>query len=205
MEKAIIINTTDLARLEGVIQKNIGAFYEVGKALMEIRDKELYKLKNGGDYQTFESYCKGVWDFNASRARQFISASEAVSNVKSVTIGNAPINERQARPLMALEPDQQREAWQQAVSTAPNGKVTAAHVTKIVKEMTTKETVIEIPTTELKPTKGIPSDAMVFAGMAISQLERIHSKDPQRDTALEKVLAWIQNNKFCDIYSYPSY
>jgi hypothetical protein len=193
MEKAIIINTTDLARLEGVIQKNIGAFYEVGKALMEIRDKELYKLKNGGDYQTFESYCKGVWDMTRMYAHYLISSASVVENVNHGL--QIPTSERQARPLSHLEPDQQREAWQQAVSTAPDGKVTAAHVTKIVKSMTTKETVIEIPTIDLKPTKGIPSDAMVFAGMAISQLERIHSKDPQRDAAFEKVLAWIQNNQ----------
>lgn len=193
MEKAIIINTTDLARLEGVIQKNIGAFYEVGKALMEIRDKELYKLKNGGDYQTFESYCKGVWDFDRRNAYYLMGSAAVIENVNNCS--QKPATESQCRPLSKLEPDQQREAWQQAVSTAPDGKVTAAHVTKIVKEMTTKETIIEIPTTELKPTKGIPSDAMVFAGMAISQLERIHPKDPQRDAALEKVLTWIQNNQ----------
>lgn len=62
-------------------------------------------------------------------------------------IGKTTIPESQLRPLVSLRnnPDQQREAWQQAVSTAPDGKVTAAHVTKIVKEMTTKETIIELP------------------------------------------------------------
>jgi CHASE3 domain sensor protein len=49
---------------------------------------------------------------------------------------NTPANEYQIRPLVKLSPDQQREAWQQAVATAPDGKVTAAHVAKIVKEMT---------------------------------------------------------------------
>jgi hypothetical protein len=29
---------------------------------------------------------------------------------------------------MGLEPSQQREVWQEAVETAPNGKLTAAHV-----------------------------------------------------------------------------
>ncbi len=37
-------------------------------------------------------------------------------------------NEGQARPLMGLEPSQQREVWQEAVETAQNGKLTAAHV-----------------------------------------------------------------------------
>jgi hypothetical protein len=34
-----------------------------------------------------------------------------------------PASERQARPLASLEPEQQREVWQEAVETAPEGKV----------------------------------------------------------------------------------
>lgn len=51
---------------------------------------------------------------------------------------NKPVTESQARPLTRLEPDQQRIAWQKAVETAPEGKVTAAHVYKIVKGMVAK-------------------------------------------------------------------
>jgi hypothetical protein len=41
-------------------------------------------------------------------------------------------------PLAKLkdDPNKQREAWQRAVETGPDGKVTAAHVYKIVKGMT---------------------------------------------------------------------
>ena len=40
-----------------------------------------------------------------------------------------------------------------------------------------------------------PSDAMAFAAIAISQLERIHPKDPERSEALVKVERWIQKHK----------
>jgi hypothetical protein len=40
-----------------------------------------------------------------------------------------------------------------------------------------------------------PSDAMVFAGIAISQLERIHQKDPLRNDALVMVTKWIEKQK----------
>ena len=59
MEVTIMQNKQDLERLEDVIQNNIGSFYVMGRALMEIRNNELYKIKNGGEYQTFEAYCKG--------------------------------------------------------------------------------------------------------------------------------------------------
>jgi len=54
MKVTVIEDQIDLERLEGVIHKNLQAFYAVGRALMDIRDKELYLIKNGGEYQTME-------------------------------------------------------------------------------------------------------------------------------------------------------
>ena len=47
-----------------------------------------------------------------------------------------PTSEYQIRPLTRLEPDQQREAWNKADETAPNGKVKSKHVANTVKELT---------------------------------------------------------------------
>lgn len=132
MENAIAKNTAELEQLEGVIQRNIGAFYEVGRALMEIRDKGLYRDVLG--YDTFESYCKDRWDLSRPRAYQLIDAATIERNLS--TIVDKPQTESQTRPLSRLNPEQQRTAWQKAVETAPEGKVTAAHVSKVVKEIT---------------------------------------------------------------------
>jgi hypothetical protein len=113
MEITITKDKTALERLEGVIKTNIGAFYEVGRALMEIRDKELYKLKYTGAYQTFEQYCKEVWDMSRPRAYQLIDAAEVKNNLSTI-VDIPPATESQTRPLSKLEPDQQREAWQKA-------------------------------------------------------------------------------------------
>lgn len=40
--------------------------------------------------------------------------------------------ERHMRPLAKLEPEEQRAAWQQVVESAPNGKITAQHVQRVV-------------------------------------------------------------------------
>ena len=67
--------------------------------------------------------------------------ADTVKNLESVTIGNTlPASERQARPLAALEPDQQREAWERVLETAPNGKITAAIVTQAAKEIRQERT-----------------------------------------------------------------
>lgn len=71
----------------------------------------------------------------ASRARQLIAAAEVAGNLEGVTnVTLLPVTESQARPLARLEPDEQRVVWQQAVDTAPAGKVTAAHVQRTVEE-----------------------------------------------------------------------
>lgn len=118
-------------QLEKIIEKGMTHFVEVGTALLLIREEKLYKLL----FSTFEEYCKERWGFNSSRARQLISAAQINENVKSVTTVT-PTSERQTRPLTRLEPEQQSEAWEKAVETAPNGKVTAKHVEKVIKEMT---------------------------------------------------------------------
>lgn len=193
MELTITKDKQELERLEGVIQKNIGAFYEVGRALMQIRDRELYLLKNGGGFQTFEAYCKGVWDMSRRHAYRLMESCGVIETVKCDQLVT-PTTESQTRPLSKLEPQQQREAWAKAVETAPEGKVTAAHVYKIVKEMT-EPVAPPAPKAAPKLTPTIPEHAIYFATIAISQLERISDDDPTRDKALRMVEEWITERR----------
>ena len=186
MENAITKNTVELEQLETVIKQNIGAFYEVGRALMEIRDKGLYRDVLG--YETFEAYCKSRWDFSRQRAYQLMESVTVKNNLSTPV--DIQITEYQIRPLSKLEPAQQREAWQKAVETAPEGKVTAAHVSKVVKEITGEQ-----PKHKPEPKPTIPEHAVYFATIAISQLERISDDDPTRDKALNMVENWIKQNR----------
>lgn len=118
--------------LEEVIEDGLQTFVDVGQALLEIRDGRLYRA----DYGTFENYCRDRWGFVQQHATRLIRASEAMINLKSEPIGSLPVVESQVRPLTRLEPEQQREAWQEAVKTASNGKMTAAHVAEVVERHT---------------------------------------------------------------------
>jgi len=131
------IEQNNLVELEATIEKNLKSFYEVGFALMQIRDNKLYRETHG----TFEEYCKEKWNFNSSRARQLISAAEVTDNIKSVTKVTV-LKERQLRALVGVkDPDQQREVMQRAIETAPEGKVTARHIEETVKEIKGTESV----------------------------------------------------------------
>ncbi len=188
MEVTITKDTAELERLEGIITKNLQSFYEVGHALMEIRDKRLYEKVRGT--ATFETYCRERWDFSRIRAFQLIQFVEVRDNLLTV-VNIQPTSEFQTRPLARLEPTQQREAWQQAVATAPDGKVTAAHVYKIVKGMREPEA----KPAPKPPQPKIPEHAIYLAIIAISQLERISDDDPTRDEALDKVQNWINQHR----------
>jgi len=187
MEIAIIENRKDLERLEGIIEKNLTAFYEVGKALIQIKQREYYIDVLG--YDTFEQYCRERWDMSKRHAYRLIDSCKVIDVVKSDQLVT-PSTESQCRPLSKLEPEQQVKAWEMAVETAPDGKVTARHVSKVVKEL--------IGSNKTKYQQGQiqePSDAMYFVKIAISQLERIHPKDPNRNKALNYLSNWISKNK----------
>lgn len=119
-----------LMELETEIENGLRTFVDVGNALLEIRDGRLYRQTFG----TFEDYCRERWGFTRMHASRLIGAAEVVANVTDRLQIAPPSNIEQTRPLTALEPDQQRAAWQRAVETAPNGKVTAAHVESIARE-----------------------------------------------------------------------
>lgn len=119
---------TELSSHEEVIERGLKTFQEVGSALSAIRDGRLYREH----YGTFEEYCQQRWQLKQSRAYQLMDAAKALENLASSTIVELPSNESQARPLARLAADAQRQAWQEAVKTAPDGKITGAHVAKVV-------------------------------------------------------------------------
>ena len=116
----------------------VPSFYEAGKALKELRDKRLYR----STHHNFESYCQYSFGFSRIAAQYRIAATEVVDNLLTIGYQNSstddsltrieqilPTTERQVRPLTQLEPDEQVEAWQQAVE-ANQGKVPPARVVK---------------------------------------------------------------------------
>lgn len=122
-------------QLEATIERGMQTFVEVGLALMEIRDGRLYRAEFG----TFEEYCQERWGWTRQHTNRMIASAEVTTNLEP--IGSIlPATESQARPLAALPPAQQREAWERVLETAPNGKITAAIVTQAAKEIRQERT-----------------------------------------------------------------
>ena len=117
-----------LMELEGVIRANIEGFFKVCQAMKEIHDNRLYRDR----HETFEAYCGSVWDMGKSNAYYKIEACAAIERLTALDVP-LPANERQIRPLTRLAPEDQADAWQKAVKTAPYGRITGAHVAKVVR------------------------------------------------------------------------
>lgn len=125
-----IAERSELRECESVIEAGERVFVTVGNALLTVRDKRLYRDEHG----SFESYLGIRWpNISRRRAYQLMDAATVVDNVNHGTQITAD-NERQIRPLTRLEPEDQALVWQRAVETAPNGRVTAAHVEQTVRE-----------------------------------------------------------------------
>ena len=113
--------------LEKTIEEGLRTFTAVGDALLQIRDGKLYHQQ----YSSFEDYCLEKWDMDHSHAYRLMKSAEVVQNLKSSPIGELlPTNEAQARPLTLLPPEQQAEAWNKAVDSAPKGKTPSAGLVK---------------------------------------------------------------------------
>ncbi|MGH2412924.1 MAG: hypothetical protein ACRDEA_04350, partial [Microcystaceae cyanobacterium] len=150
-------------RLERQVEK---AFYQAGQALKKLRDERLYR----STHKSFEEYCQDRFGFTRVAAHYKIAATEVVENLLTIgsqnstsesvltngsqnstteevlTIGYQilPTNERQVRPLVTLDADQQREIWQQAVEEA-GGKVPSGRLVKDIVQRIRERTPVPNP------------------------------------------------------------
>ncbi|MCY7382866.1 MAG: hypothetical protein LH628_09880 [Microcoleus sp. CAN_BIN18] len=118
-----------LQQLESIVEQGLHTFYEVGKALEEIREQKLYRET----HKNFEAYCHEKWGITKRRAYQFIDAAEIMENL-CTNVHNSLVKEYQIRPLKGLPPEVQLEIWQEAVESSPNGMPTGAAVQRLVEQ-----------------------------------------------------------------------
>ncbi|WP_414530267.1 hypothetical protein [Nodularia chucula] len=115
----------DRLHLERKVER---AFYEAGKALMELRDRRLYR----STHRTFEEYCQDRFGHSRRQSYLLMDAADVFDNLleKCDPLDHIlPTNERQVRPLTKLEPQEQQFVWQTAVEEA-GGKVPSGRMVK---------------------------------------------------------------------------
>jgi hypothetical protein len=141
VEKLSQSEQSDRLHLEHQVER---AFYEAGKALRELHSRKLYR----NTHKTFEEYCQDRFGFERRHPYRLIEATKVVDNLRkmcpnwtqnemvTLTISSdseqiLPTNESQVRPLVSLEPEVQRTAWELSVQEA-GGKVPSARLVQSV-------------------------------------------------------------------------
>ena len=99
----------EIETLEGIIEREMGSFMAVGKALLTIRENRLYRE----DFEAFEDYCKGKWGMSRTYANYLVSGSQIAANLATAVALCSPceiqpIHVQQVRPLVPLKPEQLR-------------------------------------------------------------------------------------------------
>jgi hypothetical protein len=111
------------AELEQIIEHGLGTFVEVGRALLEIQQRRLYRAAG---HRTFADYVAKRWDLSSAHAYRQIDASKVVDILSPTGEMPLPANEAQARELAPLvhNPEAVRAIWMETIEHG-NGRVTA--------------------------------------------------------------------------------
>lgn len=116
----------DLRDAEAVIRRGMETFVEVGTALAAIRDRRLYRQT----HTTFEAYCSQQWSLSRPHTYRMIEAAEIATALSPMGDTPVPTNERQARALVGLPPEQAAQVMR-AADLQTGGKVTAKAITEV--------------------------------------------------------------------------
>lgn len=116
-----LLTTEDEARLEAaehVIADGLGAFIDVGRALLEIRENGLYRA-----YGTFDDYCGERWNLRKRRAYQLCDESEMAqslmdSGIEPVHLPETEFIARMLVPVWREHPDQLADTWRGLIAEA---------------------------------------------------------------------------------------
>lgn len=104
-------------KLRKQIKDGLSNALSIGLALMEIRDKKLYR----SEFSTFEEFHRTEYQIEKSQAYRLIGAAE----IKTSPSGGSLTNERQARALAKVPEEKREEVLEKAKES---GSITAASI-----------------------------------------------------------------------------
>lgn len=118
-----------LRTCESVITEYLAAFFEVGSALTEIRDRGLYRAGFG----SFEEY----WGIGRHNAYRQIQGAAVMKHLLTMVNTPLPKSERQIRPLVGLGPELTCRIWELAVQNAKGKNLTGKMVEEAARSLGT--------------------------------------------------------------------
>ena len=166
-----------LVKLEKLIARNQESFYEIGKALKEIRDNRLYRQAL---FESFEIYTRQRWDMGKAYAYRLIRAYEVIYNLSPIG-DKLPANESQARLLAQLDSIEQRHIWKEIIESGM--ELTARNIKKFIESRKTA------PVNQPDLTDKISNEYMAVVKAMLEQI-RVAQHDHWQQTSRQAALLW---------------
>jgi hypothetical protein len=110
----------ELQQHEKAIERGWSSLVEASLALRAIHDMRLYREQ----HKSFEEYCKKRWELARSTAYQRLELANTCDALSAVADTSKLPNERQARALAGLMPEDKLRVWKKAVQQKAKGKPT---------------------------------------------------------------------------------
>lgn len=121
----------------------------IGKKLLELHDGDGWEILG---YASWRECAMVEFGYSQSYAYRLLSLEEVKQNLidfSPIGENTTPvITESQARHLATIPAEEQPIVYQLATATAPNGKITAAHVEQTVKEYKAEQQAIASPSSQ---------------------------------------------------------
>ena len=115
---------------EVTIKGGLGTFFDVGKALAQIRQKRLYRETHG----SFEAYCREKWDMSRMHAHRLVAAAE-IRDVLAEKHLPLPQTESQVRVLAGVAKERIPSIWASVIKSAGKKGVTARLVGAVIEDL----------------------------------------------------------------------
>ena len=91
----------EVAKLEKTVREGLNSFIEVGKAIVELRDRNAWKVRG---YKTPDEYFQATFGFGERQALRLADGFQTAEKVKEAT-GELPRNEFAARVIKPIASD----------------------------------------------------------------------------------------------------
>ena len=133
MTDVLVITPMTPAEAREYVDKIKAGMQEIYGLLLELHERNGWRALG---YSSWRECTQAEFGYSAAHTYRLLESAEIRRNIFSPTGENMlqPIPERQLRPLAQVPPEAQPVVWQRAVETAPEGKVTAAHVQAVVND-----------------------------------------------------------------------
>lgn len=125
--------------LKRIVRSGLQTAFEVGAALLEIRESKLYRQ----EFDTFEEFCESEFKIVRQRAYQLIKAVEVKKSLPAAA-ADVVTNARQAAALASVPEEKRAEV---ITEVAESGSVTAKRISEAASKKAKPDKIIELDKT----------------------------------------------------------